>query len=90
MLYVMTLKWRPGLSGQQRDEAQARRARWSYPDAVKLHAEYWPASEHMGYIAVFETDSFEAISEMTHAWRDVFRIDVAPAAAAGGGAQSAA
>ncbi len=34
----------------------------------------------MGYITVFETDRYEAISEMIHAWRDVFQIEVAPAA----------
>jgi hypothetical protein len=33
MLFVMTMKWRPGLTRDQRDSALMRRAQWQYPRA---------------------------------------------------------
>ena len=50
MLFVMTLKWQPGLTREQRDGALMRRSQWQYPQGVKLHGEYWPASESVAVV----------------------------------------
>lgn len=43
MDYVMLLRWKQGLTRDQRDGALMNRAGWNYPSGVKLIAEYWPA-----------------------------------------------
>jgi Protein of unknown function (DUF3303) len=79
MLFVMTLKWQPGLTREQRDGALARRGQWNYPDGVKLHGEYWPTSESLAVVSVFETEDQAALLEIGFTWGDVFQIEVTPA-----------
>lgn len=82
MLYVMTLKWQQGLSREQRDGALMRRAGWNYPNGVKLHGEYWPSSEILAVVSVFETDDPAALMELGFTWGDVFQIEITPAVTA--------
>ena len=82
MLYVMTLKWQQGLSREQRDGALMRRAGWNYPNGVKLHGEYWPSSESLAVVSVFETDDPAALMELGFTWGDVFQIEITPAVTA--------
>jgi hypothetical protein len=82
MLYVMTLKWQQGLSREQRDGALMRRAGWNYPDGVKVHGEYWPSSESLAVVSVFETDESAALMELGFTWGDVFQIEITPAVTA--------
>ena len=79
MLFVMTLKWQPGLTREQLDGALLRRAQWQYPQGVQLHGEYWPASEDMTVLSVFETEDQAALLEIALTWGDVFQIEVSPA-----------
>ena len=82
MLYVMTLKWQQGLSREQRDGALMRRAGWNYPNGVKLHGEYWPSSESLAVVSVFETDDPAALMELGFTWGDVFQLEITPAVTA--------
>lgn len=82
MLYVMTNSWQPGLSREERDEALMRRAGWDYPGGVQVIGEWWPASNDVAVVAVFEADSFEPIMEIGFTWGDKFLIDVKPAVSA--------
>ena len=79
MLFVMVLKWQPGLSREQRDGALMRRAQWQYPQGVKLRGEYWPASDSVAVVSIFETDDQAALLEIGVTWGDVFQIEVSPA-----------
>lgn len=82
MLFVMTLKWQPGLTRDQRDGALMRRSQWQYPPSVKVHGEYWPSSENVAVVSIFETDDHGALMEFGFTWGDVFQIDVTPAVTA--------
>ena len=82
MLFVMTLKWQPGLSRDQRDGALGRRAQWDYPRGVKLVGEYWPSSESVAVVSIFETDDHSALMEIGFTWGDMFQIEITPAVSA--------
>lgn len=79
MLYVMTLQWQPGLNREQRDSALLRRAQWQYPKGTKVVGEYWPASEHLVVVSIFEADDYAAIMEISLTWGDLFQVEVRPA-----------
>jgi hypothetical protein len=79
MLYVMLLSWRENLSNEQMDEALIKRSRWQYPEGLKLHGEYWPATSSPAVISVFEASNYEPIMEMSFTWRSYFDITVIPA-----------
>jgi hypothetical protein len=82
MLFVMTLKWQPGLTRDQRDGALIRRSQWNYPEGVALHGEYWPSSEAVAVVSIFETDDHGALMDIGFTWGDVFQIQVLPAVTA--------
>ncbi len=79
MLYVMSMKWQPGLTREQRDGALIRRAQWKYPDGVTVRGEYWPASEQTAVLSIFETDDYGSIMEIALTWGDAFQIETTPA-----------
>lgn len=79
MLYVMTAKFREGLSRAERHGALARRAAWSYPAGVRVIAEYWPASEALSVLSIAEADTFAPLMEILFEWQDVLQIDFTPA-----------
>ena len=82
MLFVMTLKWQPGLTRDQRDGALMRRSQWQYPEGVKLRGEYWPSSESVAVVSVFEADDHGALMEIGLTWGDMFQLGVSPAVTA--------
>jgi hypothetical protein len=79
MLFVMTLTWQTGLTRDQRDGALMRRSQWHYPDGVKVHGEYWPSSERVAVVSIFETDDHGALMEIGLTWGDMFQVEIAPA-----------
>jgi len=87
MLFVMTLKWQPGLTRERRDGALQRRSQWNYPDGVNLIGEFWPTSENLAVVSAFETNDPAALMEIGFTWGDVFQIEVAPAVTATDGLQ---
>jgi hypothetical protein len=82
MDYVMLLRWKQGLTRDQRDGALMNRAGWNYPSGVKLIAEYWPAAEDPAVVSIFQTDDFAALMEVEFTWGDTFDITVIPAISA--------
>src|SRR5437016_968516 len=58
MNYVMLLRWKQGLTREQRDGALARRSQWKYPDGIELLAEYWPAADDPAVVSIFRTDDY--------------------------------
>ena len=82
MDYIAMLTFRPGVSAAERDAALMRRAKWSYPAAIRPVAEYWPMADGPQVVAVFSTDDAASIFELTFEWNDVFDIVVHPALSA--------
>ena len=82
MNYVMLLRWKQGLSREQRDGALMRRAQWNYPSGVEVVAEYWPAAEDPAVVSIFRADDFAAFMEIEFTWGDTFDISVIPAISA--------
>jgi Domain of unknown function (DUF3303) len=82
MDYVMLLRWKQGLTREQRDGALINRAGWSYPSSVKVVAEYWPAAEDPAVVSIFQTDDFAALMEIDLTWGDRFDVTVIPAVSA--------
>jgi hypothetical protein len=79
MLYVMTARFREGLTRAERQGALARRASWSYPGGVTAIGEYWPASDRLSVLAIVETDMFGSLFEVVLEWQDVLQIEFMPA-----------
>jgi hypothetical protein len=79
MLHISLLNWRQGLSNEQMDEALMKRAKWNYPEGLKVLGEYWPAANSPAVISIFEATSYEPIMEFELTWREYFDITVIPA-----------
>src|SRR5450631_4710585 len=75
MLFVMTLKWQPGLTREQRDGALIRRSQWNYPEGVKVIGEFWPSSESLAVVSAFETDDQAALMDIGFTWGDVQTVN---------------
>jgi hypothetical protein len=82
MDYVMLLRWKQGLTRDQRDGALMQRAGWNYPSGVEVIAEYWPAAEDPAVVSLFRTNDFAALMEIQFTWGDIFDITVIPAISA--------
>ena len=82
MEYVMLLRWKQGLTREQRDGAPMHRAGWNYPSGVKTFAEYWPAAEDPAVVSIFQTDDYAALMEISLTWGDSFDMTVIPAVSA--------
>lgn len=82
MDYVMLLRWKPGLTRDQRDGALVHRAGWKYPAGVDVVAEYWPAAEDPAVVSIFRTDDYGALMEIDLTWGDLFDITTLPAVSA--------
>jgi hypothetical protein len=76
MEYVALLRFRPSVSGAERDAALARQATWQYPAGVSVIAEYRPVSADVQVVSIFSTDNFASIFEFELEWSDVFDINV--------------
>lgn len=79
MDYVMLLRWKQGLTRQQRDAALVHRADWNYPSGVKVIGEYWLATEDPAVVSIFQAEDYGALMELEFAWADTFDITVLPA-----------
>ncbi len=75
MQYVSLLKARRGDS----KETLMRRASWSYPEGLRLIAEYWMNAGSLMVIAVYEADDLTVVHEITSKWSDIFEITTATA-----------
>lgn len=82
MLFVMFMGWKPGVTGEQTDDALARRAQWQYPAGVNVLGEYWITNPDPTVVSIVEADAYESIMEISMAWGDVFNISAFPATTA--------
>jgi hypothetical protein len=85
MDYVMLLRWKQGLTRQQRDGALMNRAGWKYPAGVDVVAEYWPSAEDPAVVSIFRTEEYGALMEIGMTWGDTFDITILPAISADDG-----
>jgi hypothetical protein len=85
MDYVARLTFRGSVGAAERDAALMRRASWSYPKGLKVHAEYWPMAADIQVVAIFSADDIAPVWELVAEWEDVFDIDVSPAVSADDG-----
>lgn len=82
MDYVMLLRWKQGLTREQRDGALMHRAGWNYPAGVQVVAEYWPAAEDPAVVSIFRAEDFAAMMEIETTWGDTFDVNIYPAVSA--------
>jgi Protein of unknown function (DUF3303) len=82
MDYVMLLRWKQGLTREQRDGALMHRAGWKYPSGVELIAEYWPTAEDPAVVSIFRASDFSALMEIELTWGATFDITIFPAISA--------
>jgi hypothetical protein len=80
--YVMLLRWKQGLTREQRDGTLANRAGWKYPAGINVIAEYWPIAEDPAVISIFQTEDIGALLEIGFTWSDTFDITTWPAISA--------
>ena len=79
MDFVMLLRWKQGVTRDQRDGALMRRAQWKFPQGVEVIAEYWPAASDPAVVAIFRTDDYAGLMEIGVTWGDTFDITTFPA-----------
>ena len=80
MDYVMLLRWKQGLTREQRDGALMNRAGWKYPAGAEVVAEYWPAAEDPAVVSIFRTDDYGVMMEIAdYAQRHAVDFDLASA-----------
>lgn len=79
MIFVWQASWKPHLSREQSDGALARRAKWKYPNTMKVLGEYWLADSNPAVISIFEAGDYSPIMELSLTWGDVFDITCTPA-----------
>lgn len=82
MEYVVLLRWKQGLTRDQRDGALMHRAAWNYPNGVRLIAEYWPVAEDPAVVSIVQTDNYAALMDINLTWGDVFDLTALPAISA--------
>ncbi len=75
MLFVALFKTKTGTP----TENIARRAKWQYPQGVKVIAEYWLPSSDPTVVAIYETDNTDLIFQCNVQWGDVFEMKISPA-----------
>jgi len=85
MDYVMLLRWKQGLTRQQRDGALMNRAGWKYPAGVDVVAEYWPSAEDPAVVSIFRAEEYSPLMEIGMTWGDTFDITILPAISADDG-----
>jgi hypothetical protein len=85
MDYVALLKFRSSAGAAERDAALARRAGWSYPEGLRLIAEYWPMGASVQVVSIFSADDHARVLELVFEWNDVFDVEVYPAVSAENG-----
>ena len=77
MLFANLMTLKTGLTRQQIDDAAQRRARWTYPQTLKLVAEYWLQGTP-NVIAVVDAEQVGSLLQVNYAWNDVFDIQTHP------------
>ena len=85
MLVVALLR----VKGGTPKENMARRAQWSYPDGVRMIAEYWLQTNDPTVISVLETENTAPLMQISAEWGDVFDITIVPAVTSEEGLQLA-
>lgn len=78
MLFVALLK---PIAGDPK-ETIARRAKWQYPEGLRLVAEYWLQTSDPAVVAIYEADSVAPILAARVEWADVTESSVFPAVTA--------
>jgi hypothetical protein len=51
---------------------------WSYPEGLKVEAEYWPATNDPAVFVVAQADDIAPIVQLSADWDDLFDITVVP------------
>lgn len=85
MLVVALLRAKGGTP----KENMARRAHWSYPEGVRLIAEYWLQTDDPTVISVMEAEGVAPLMQISAEWGDVFDITIVPAVTSEEGLQMA-
>lgn len=75
MRYAIILRGKPHLTLAN---GVPRRMNWSYPEGLKVEAEYWPAASDLSVFAVVQADEIAPLIQLSAAWDDLFDITITP------------
>jgi hypothetical protein len=75
MRFAIILKAKPNLTFQQ---GVPRRMNWSYPEGLKVEAEYWPATGDPAVFVVAHADDIAPLIAVQADWDDLFEITIVP------------
>lgn len=76
LLFIAFSKLKAGFTMQER---LSHRVKWTYPEGLKVIAEYWLHTTNPYSIVVFEADDIAPIMLFYAAWEDMLDITVVPA-----------
>jgi hypothetical protein len=75
MRYAIILRAKPSLTFAT---GVPRRMNWSYPEGLKVEAEYWPASSDLAVFVVAQADEMAPLIKVIADWDDLFDITITP------------
>lgn len=75
MRYIIILRAKPNLSFAT---GVPRRMNWSYPEGLRVEAEYWTATTDPAVVVVADADEMAPLVAVSAAWDDLFDITITP------------
>jgi hypothetical protein len=75
MRYALILRAKPNLTFQT---GVPRRMQWSYPEGLRVEAEYWTSTGDPSVFVVAEADDIAPLVQVTSDWDDLFDITITP------------
>ncbi len=75
MRYAIILRAKPNLTFAG---GVPRRMNWSYPEGLKVEAEYWPATTDPAVFVVAHADEMAPLMKLSADWDDLFDITITP------------
>lgn len=87
MLFISLFNLKEGASTMA--DRLAMRVNWTYPEGMKVLAEYWLHTCKPYSILIFEADDITPIMLSYAAWEDMFDITIVPAISAEDGLKMA-
>ncbi|MCW2647040.1 MAG: hypothetical protein QOF87_2859 [Pseudonocardiales bacterium] len=75
MRYAIIMRAKPNLTFSV---GVPRRMSWSYPDGLRVEAEYWPSTGDPAVFVVAQADDIAPLVSVIADWDDLFDITISP------------
>lgn len=87
MRFAIILRAKPNLTFAA---GVPRRMQWSYPEGLRVEAEYWPSTGDPAVFVVAQADDVAPLVQVSADWDDLFDITITPCVTAEEGLAMAA